>query len=67
MTLLEAVALGEGLTDWANKKDVRILRREEGSGPQREVMVNLRDVESGRTPDPQLQPGDVVLIGRRFL
>jgi polysaccharide export outer membrane protein len=67
MTLLEAMALVEGLTDWANKKDVRILRREDGSGSQREVMVNLRDVESGRAPDPELKPGDVVLVGRRFL
>jgi polysaccharide export outer membrane protein len=67
MTLLEALAIVEGLTDWANKKDVRILRREDGSGAQREVLVNLRDVEGGRAPDPELQPGDVVLVGRRFL
>jgi protein involved in polysaccharide export with SLBB domain len=67
MTLLEAIALTEGLTDWASKKDVRILRRDEADGPQREVLVNLRDVESGRAKDPVLQSGDVVLVGRRFL
>lgn len=67
MTLLEAIAVTEGLTDWASKKDVRILRREGSSGSQREMVVNLRDVEGGKVPDPELQPGDVILVGRRFL
>jgi polysaccharide export outer membrane protein len=67
MTLLEAIAAVEGLTDWASKKDARILRKDETSGGSTEILVNLKDVESGRTPDPEIKPGDVVTIRRRFL
>ena len=67
LTLLEAIAMAEGFTDWASKKDVRILRRDATTGTPVEEVVNIRDVESGRIPDPKLRPGDVVLVRRRIL
>jgi polysaccharide export outer membrane protein len=66
ITLLEAIVSAEGLTDWASKKDIRILRKG-AAGAASEEVVNLRDVESGRIPDPVLRAGDVVMIRRRFL
>jgi polysaccharide export outer membrane protein len=67
LTLLEAIASVEGLTDWASKKDVRIRRTEESVGEAVDQIVNLKDVETGRIADPQLQAGDVVMVRRRFL
>lgn len=65
MTLLQAIAVAEGLTDWASKKEMRILR--EVGGEKREIEVNLRKVESRKTEDPVLQPGDYILVKRRIL
>ena len=65
MTLLQAIAMAEGLTDWASKKKVQILRK--GTGGPTEVSVNLNAVESHDVPDPLLQPEDVIIIGRRVL
>jgi len=65
MTLLQAIAVAEGLTDWANKKDIRILR---ASGDQkREIEVDLRKIESRKAEDPALEPGDYILVKRRIL
>ena len=67
LTLLEAIASVEGLSDWASKKDIRILRKDERGAAGPEQVVDLRAVESGRAPDPVLQAGDIVLVRRRFL
>ncbi len=65
MTLLQAIAMAEGLTDWANKKKIQILRK--GPGGTETVAVNLNAVEKHEIPDPPLQPEDVIIVGRRFL
>ena len=65
MTLLQVLSLSEGLTDWANRKDVRILRGTQGNTT--EIRVNLNDVEARRAPDPPLEPGDIILVRRKIL
>lgn len=65
MTLLQAIAVAEGLTDWGSKKEIRILREVEGK--KKEIEVDLRKVESRKTEDPVLQPGDYILVKRRIL
>ncbi|HJQ99088.1 MAG TPA: polysaccharide biosynthesis/export family protein, partial [Candidatus Polarisedimenticolaceae bacterium] len=65
MTLLQAIAMAEGLTDWANKKKVQILRKS-GDGTEK-LVVNLGAVERHEIPDPVLQPEDVIIVGRRVL
>ncbi len=65
MTLLNAIAMAEGLTDWANKKEVRIRRK--GPSGQEEISVNLRDIEEGDAKDPVLKPDDVIIVKRRIL
>ena len=65
MTVLQAIAMAEGLTEWANKKEVRILRTV--GQEMLEEEVNLKRVEDRKVADPPLKPGDVILVRRRVL
>ncbi len=65
MTLLQAIALAEGLTEWANKKDVRVRRPLEGENA--EEVVNLKKVEEQKAPDIPLKAGDIILVRRKIL
>lgn len=65
MTVLQAIAMAEGLTEWANKKEVRILRTV--GQEMLEEAVNLKRVEERKLADPTLKPGDVILVRRRVL
>jgi polysaccharide export outer membrane protein len=63
MTVLQAVALGEGLKTTALRKKGMIIRR----GPQfprgrEEIPVNLKHILSGRASDPGLQANDILYI-----
>jgi polysaccharide biosynthesis/export protein len=63
MTVLKAVALGEGLSSTARAKDAMIIRQ----GPQipggrEEIAVNLSNVVSGRAPDQRLRPNDILFV-----
>jgi polysaccharide export outer membrane protein len=64
LTLLRALALAGGVTEWANRKSVQILSEGVATAPR---VFDLRDIEDGKTQDPLLRPGDVVTIKRRFL
>jgi polysaccharide export outer membrane protein len=64
MTLLRALALVGGLTEWADRKSVRVLY-EEGTVPKERVF-NLKRIQSGRDPDPPLTGGEVMVVKRRF-
>ncbi len=65
LTLQQAITEASGLTDWANKKRVTIQRRE--GERVRTLVVNLRQIEEGREPDPHLWPRDVIVVARRGL
>lgn len=65
LTLLQSIAMAEGLTEWANKKKIQILRKTT-SGTQ-QLTINLNDVESRKIADPPLKPEDVIMVGRRIL
>jgi polysaccharide export outer membrane protein len=62
MTLLRALSLAGGLTDWADRTEVRV-RDAQGS----EEIYNLKKVIHGRLDDPPLRGGEVVIVSRRFL
>lgn len=64
MTLLKAIAIVGGLTEWANEKGVQIIS-EASTGEKR--LYNLKDIRALRIPDPPLKGGDVVYVKRRFL
>jgi polysaccharide export outer membrane protein len=60
-TLLRVVNQAEGLTQYAKEDDVLVLRTVEN---QRYIGVyNLRAIERGNYPDPQIYPNDVVMVG----
>jgi polysaccharide biosynthesis/export protein len=61
MTLLEAISSGGGLTDYANKKKIYILRSIQGK--QEKIPVNYKKALNG---DPvfnlALMPGDTIIV-----
>jgi len=65
LTLLQSIAMAEGLTEWANRKKIQILRKTSDGTEQ--VTINLNAVESREVPDPPLKPEDVIIVGRRVL
>ena len=69
MTLMDAIALGQGVGDYAKRDEVVVLRRQ---GDQRFIArFDLTAIEQGQAADPAILPGDVVVVGysearRRF-
>ncbi len=63
MTLLKAITLCGGTTEWANTKNVQILR-EGGGAPE---SFDLNKIYDRKIADPELRPGDTVIVRRRFL
>jgi polysaccharide export outer membrane protein len=61
LTVLRAVALGEGLTPTAAKGDTVILRTAE-DGSQTEIDIRLDRIMKADEPDPVLQGNDVIFV-----
>lgn len=62
ITLLQAVAQAGGPTEWANKRNVIIKRKERISGKEIKIPANLKLIIKGKNPDIALQEGDVVIV-----
>jgi polysaccharide biosynthesis/export protein len=63
VSVLQAIALAEGLQPTAAKGRARIIRREGGNGRDRqEVAIDLDDLLDGRAVDPPLRPGDILFV-----
>jgi polysaccharide export outer membrane protein len=60
MTLLQAIATAEGLEDVASTRNVVVFRTV--NGRRMAAAVDLGDVRTGRLGDPQIYPGDVVVV-----
>lgn len=60
MTVLQAISAAGGYTDYANPKDVTIIRGE------RVIRVNASDLERHPEKDVSIEPGDVIVIPRSF-
>lgn len=62
LTVMQAIALAGGLTDFADPKGITILRVE--NGKSRTVPFNYQDIARGRGLDQNvvLQPGDTVVV-----
>ena len=59
-TVLEMLSKAQGFTDYANRKDIIILRDD---GKQR-LKFNWDRVVNGDDPDVAVQPGDVIIVRR---
>lgn len=69
MTLMDAIAMGQGVGDYSKQDEILVFRRQNG---QRYVArFDLTAIENGENADPGILPGDVVVVGysearRRF-
>lgn len=62
MTLLQAIALAGGFSEWAKKGDIILLRRTDGI--RQRFVINLKKVIEGKksSEDIRLQPGDKIIV-----
>jgi polysaccharide biosynthesis/export protein len=60
MSLLQAIALAEGLNLVADTSGVLVFRS--SGGKRQAARFDLKQVRGGRIPDPQLQAGDIVMV-----
>jgi polysaccharide export outer membrane protein len=60
MTLIQAVALAKGTSEDANPRRIAVFRT---IGGQRQAAAfDLTDIRRGQAPDPQIYPGDIVVV-----
>ncbi len=64
LTVLKAVSLAGGLTKFASKGKVAILRQRSDGGTDR-IKVDLGDIERGKNPDVPLEAEDIIKVGKR--
>lgn len=62
VSVLQALAMAEGMTRTAGGKSARILRTPHDSDKQVEIAVNLNEVLSGRSVNAPLHPGDILFV-----
>ncbi len=62
ISVLQAVALAEGMNRTAGGKSARVIRKNETGEDRQEIAVNLNDVLSGKAKDVPLYPGDILFI-----
>jgi len=62
ISVLQAIALAEGLTPTAAKSQTRIIRTDEQTGERAEIPIDLGKILKGKGPDPLLHPKDIVFV-----
>jgi polysaccharide export outer membrane protein len=62
ISVLQALALAEGLTHTSAVTRARIIRTDPVTGKRYEIPANLARIFSGKSPDMFLQPKDVVFV-----
>lgn len=61
ISLIQAIAMAEGLTPTASPKQARIIRPTAGA-KRTEIPINLRDIMAGKKVDVPLQADDIILV-----
>jgi polysaccharide biosynthesis/export protein len=61
MTLQQAIATARGASEMANIRNVIVFRTV--NGQKMAAMFDLKDIRSGRYPDPQIYGNDIVVVG----
>jgi polysaccharide export outer membrane protein len=62
ISVLQALALSEGLTRTAAKSGARIIRTDQQSGERKETAIDLGKILAGKAPDPVLEPKDIIFV-----
>jgi polysaccharide export outer membrane protein len=60
-TLVRAIAQAGGFTDRAAKGSV-VIRRKDALGNEKEIKVNVKNIQKNKAKDIQLQPDDIVFV-----
>ena len=61
LSLVQAVALGKGVTEFAKLDEVLVIR--EMGGQRHVARFDLREIRAGRMENPQIQQSDIVVVG----
>lgn len=63
VTVLQALARAGGFTDWADQKNLLLLRRN-AQGKEERIHINYRDIVSGKSQEQNilLQAGDTLVV-----
>ncbi len=64
-TLMKAITVAGGLSQWANRKHVEVLR--EQNGQRQTLKLNLKAIGSRKERDVELMPDDIIIVKRRLL
>ncbi|WP_145705921.1 polysaccharide biosynthesis/export family protein [Xanthomonas bundabergensis] len=62
LTLQQALALGKGVSDVASRGNVVVFRNV--GGQKMLARFDLRDIQKGASPDPEIYGGDIVVVYR---
>lgn len=63
-TVLKAIAVAGGLTQFGNRRQVELVRLGQ-NGLNEKIVVNLKAIEEGKTPDLPLRPDDTIIVPKR--
>jgi polysaccharide export outer membrane protein len=64
-TVLKAVSIAGGFSQWADQKEVELLRDE--GGERHKMVLNLKAIAERKKPDVELLPEDILIVKRRVL
>lgn len=64
-TVLKAISIAGGFSQWADRKEVELLRDE--NGEQRKLILNLKAIAERKKPDVDLRAEDIIIVKRRVL
>lgn len=61
-TIVEAIALAGGFTEWANKRNITVVTHQ--NGKEKKVTVNYKKIASGKDPSQNiiLKRGDIIIV-----
>jgi polysaccharide export outer membrane protein len=62
ISVVQALALSEGLTRTAAKASARIIRTDPQNGERKETTIDLGKILAGKAPDPMLEAKDIVFV-----
>jgi len=62
ISVLQALALAEGLTRTSAANRSRVIRMNRATGDRTEVAIDIRRILAGKAPDQLLQPRDIIFV-----
>jgi protein involved in polysaccharide export with SLBB domain len=65
ITLTQAILAAGGVTREAGKKTLVVVSRQGADGRLVPAEYALQEIQDGKSPDPRIQPGDRIEVGRR--